>query len=49
MKTQKYGCKDNDDIVTVTVPDHIELPAQITVRYPDEDFKDRTFWWHYAR
>lgn len=49
MKSQKYGCKDKPgDIIEVSVPKHIELPFQITVRYPDEDYKDYTFWWHNA-
>lgn len=49
MKTQKYGSKEHPgDIVEITVPDHIELPVQIRVRYPEEDFRDDVFWWDYA-
>jgi hypothetical protein len=50
MKSQVYGRKDNDDTITVTVPDHIELPARVEVRDTSDDAHWRTveFWWHYA-
>lgn len=46
-RTQRYGCKDKPGaLVTVTVPADAETPAQIAVRYPDEDYREYVFWWH---
>lgn len=45
MKSMKYGSKEKpDDLVEITVPDHIELPARIEVRYPDNDYESQVFW-----
>lgn len=49
MKTQRYGCKDKPGaLVTVSVPLDVEYPSQISVRYPDEDYREYVFWWHDA-
>lgn len=48
-RTQRYGCKDKPGaVVTLTVPADAETPAQIEIRYPDEDYRRYVFWWHYA-
>ncbi len=45
MKSQKYRCKDKpNDEFEIVMPYHIELPAQVRVRYPDEDFREYVFW-----
>jgi hypothetical protein len=49
MASQKYGHPDKPgDIIVILVPDNVETPASIEVRYPDEDYRSYVFWWHYA-
>ena len=48
MQTITLGSKDYPGTyVTVSAPDHVELPAQIEVRMVDKDFKSTRLWWHY--
>jgi len=47
MKYQTYGCRERPGgLITVTVPDDIEPPYQLTVRVPDENYDEYTYWWH---
>lgn len=48
MKTATLGSKDYPGVyATVTVPDNVELPAQLEVRMLDKDYKSTVLWWHY--